>query len=138
MTNARAILLSGLLLGSLLPAQLCAAYPRLQPPAAEAVKLPDTPAGRAAALYLEAHNSGDPKRMEDFLVQHLPRGLSNPQFKDLQQQTGGFTVTGVRESRDLVLRLEVKSKKSGRDLLLIVALEEHAPNAIRAIALTTP
>lgn len=139
MTTLRTVLLSGLVLGSLLPVQLCAAH--LQPPPAAApaeVKLPDTRAGKAAALYLEAHNSGDPRKMDDFLAKHLPRGLSNPQFTDIQQSSGGFEVIRLRESRDLALHLEVKSKRSGRDLVLVVALEEAPPHAIRVIGLTTP
>jgi len=56
-------------------------------------KMPDTPAGRVAAAYLRAFNSGDEKAMREFFLNHLSkssRAANGRTSQDLSPNAGRF------------------------------------------------
>jgi hypothetical protein len=135
MTNGKTILLSGLLLASLLPVQLCAAHPLLQPPAAASVALPVTPAGVKAAMFLEAINSGDAEKLAAITKQHYPGQVDNPQGRMIQERTKGLDVTAVDQSAEHELVLSLKSRASGNAVKMRVVVEPGPPHTVRSIGL---
>ncbi len=63
------------------------------------VRIPDTPAGRQFAAWLEVFNSGQQERFEDFLS-HYKNPSAHDVNRDLEfrQMTGGFELRKVEQS----------------------------------------
>ena len=143
MTNAKTLLLSTLLLGSLLPVQLCAAHPLPQPPAAApeaaAFKFPDTPAGLKLSLLFKALESGARAPLIDFLKAHYPKVSAEDQANQILQireQSGGMTPLSVDpRSTPTAIAVKVKSRNSGTEYLYLLAVESAAPNNVAAIGM---
>jgi CubicO group peptidase (beta-lactamase class C family) len=72
------------------PAMVAASPAPVEAPAAQAVPIPDTPAGRFASVLLGAYNSADPKQLERFSA--LYGRKTPPQvWIDMHATTGRFT-----------------------------------------------
>lgn len=104
-------------------------------PAAAAVSLPATPVGEKAGLYFDANNSLDPAKMKAFLTEHFPKGLSNPQFEEIQQSAQGIDILSVDEASDQRLLLTVRTRKSQMNYRMIFRMEAAEPSKLGAIGI---
>jgi len=74
-------------------------------------EIPDTPAGRAFKMWLEAFNSGDRARLDAYYQKYEP-DKSAEGMVSFRAQTGGFELLGIDKSEPLHLEYRVKEKKS--------------------------
>jgi hypothetical protein len=86
------------------------------PVAAQPVSPPDTPAGHVLAAWLEAFNSGDEPRVKDFLEKYQwPAPLITQMIR--RRQTGGYDLTGIRQSEPLRIEFFATERASGTHTL---------------------
>jgi CubicO group peptidase (beta-lactamase class C family) len=117
------------------------AQPQTKPmPAPPAVKMPDTPAGRIAAEFLAAFNSGTEKDFLEFFRRNAgqaalkrrtdeERLAMNRQMKD---RLGRLTVRSIESSGDVGIILLAETEKAGW-VKLEFLLEAEAPGKLDAI-----
>jgi hypothetical protein len=86
----------------------------LADPAAPAI--PNTPAGRALASWLEVFNSGDSARMDSFDQTHVP-WLSHDKAMGLFARTGGFEFETVEKSDGLWIMFRAREKATSKEVL---------------------
>ncbi len=113
-THALAVLLGATLLLPLMPSRMSGRAPERTPPAVdEQAALPDTPAGRCAADYFRAFNSGNEDAMRAFILKY--RSPSYMQSNPLEKQMRFF-----RSIRQLSGDLVPQSHDSISDYDLVV------------------
>jgi hypothetical protein len=78
--------------------------------------IPNTPAGRALASWLEVFNSGDSARMDSFDQTHVP-WLSHDRAMGLLARTGGFDLENVEKSDRLWVMFRAREKTSSKEVL---------------------
>ena len=73
--------------------------------------IPDTPAGRVLRAWLEAFNSGDRARMDDFLKSYAPKlneaVIASAQFRG---QSGGLDLLAITRNEPLTIGFRVQEK----------------------------
>lgn len=106
------------------------------------IQLPDTPAARQCAAWLESFNRGDRDSYRDFLQNHFPSRLKNLDdemgFRDM---TGGFDLRKVEESTPIklvALMQERVSDQFGRLTLEVEASEPHHITRLELWAIPRP
>jgi hypothetical protein len=109
--------------------------------AANAVTIPDTPAGRLARRYVEAFNSGEPPKARDFIQRSLVPSTTRSTeermaawamaFHDL----GPLVVTGVRSSSENEIVLDVRAR--GRHFRLTAKRSADHPDRAASITIGT-
>lgn len=105
------------------------------------VRLPETKAGRIAAAYLEAFNTGERDAMRAFEAAHRANaeqlaGSLDARllaYKELYEDWGRLTVDGVFESEDLSLTIGVLAAKKDDFLRFHFELEPKEPYKLFAI-----
>ncbi len=105
------------------------------PVASDEVKLPDTPAGKTVAAFLQSINSGDLEKMKRF---HTERGDTDENAEkdfNLYNQSGGFKALSVVASSDYEITILVQAKKDGRRLNFNIVVQPSPPHAIDTIRL---
>ena len=85
---------------------------RALPVAAATVTPPDTPAGHALADWLEAFNSADEARMNAYSDKYHTATRLGQQMP-FRLATGGFDLTGIRESQPRRIEFIVKDRANG-------------------------
>ena len=101
----------------------------------EEIKLPDTPAGKTIAAFLQSFNTGDLEKMKRF---HLDRGDTDENAEkdyNLYNQSGGFKLLGVVASSTYEITVLVEAKKDGRRLNFNIEVQPSPPHAIDTIRL---
>ncbi|HST21202.1 MAG TPA: hypothetical protein VLR90_08815, partial [Blastocatellia bacterium] len=96
----------------------------------DAVKLPDTPAGKTFAAFLTAFNSGSLETMRRF---HSARGGNDEnadQDMNFYKQSGGLKLSRVIQSGDYQIEVLVQTKNDDRWLRLTMGVEPTAPYAV--------
>jgi len=89
--------------------------------------LPDTPAGRVLAAWLQAFNSGDQERIDNFYKQHLPKFLADdPRSPGFRAGTGGFDAIEVRKTGPFRAEIVVKEKASPTTAFIAVEVHDGA------------
>jgi len=81
-------------------------------PAWSQVTIPDSPAGRALSMWLQAFNSGDSDRMQEYFKRYRPGepfGIE-PQFRI---RTGAFDLLSITRSEQLHIEFLVKGTADG-------------------------
>jgi hypothetical protein len=66
--------------------------------ASEAAEIPDTPAGEALALWLDAFNSGDRARIESFIKTRAPPQTLETTLR-LRALSGGLDLLAIESSQ---------------------------------------
>ncbi len=99
--------------------------------------IPDTPAGRQLAGWLEAFNSGDPARFEAFLRAEYPSAPVRPgadaQFR---QQTGGFDLDEIASADETVIAAIVHERIwTDSSARLVLAVEAEPPHDIASLSI---
>ncbi len=104
------------------------------------VKFPDTPVGHQAAAWLDAFNSGDRSKLQDFLENNLPdRAQHMEQEMGFRKMTGGFEVKKIEESTPTKLTALVQERNSDQIGRLTMGVDTAEPHRVtnldlRAIA----
>jgi Peptidase family S41/N-terminal domain of Peptidase_S41 in eukaryotic IRBP len=78
---------------------------------AQSPAIPDTPAGHALQMWLDAFNSGDRARMQAYLTKYEPNKPLDPQAA-FREQTGGFDLLAIDQNDRLHIQFRVKEKNS--------------------------
>jgi hypothetical protein len=85
----------------------------ISPVHAEPVTIPDTPAGRVVAAWLEAFNSGDRARVGAYQQEYEPTSsLPLDAIMAFRAQTGGFDLVGIHKNEPLHIEFLVKERAS--------------------------
>jgi hypothetical protein len=75
--------------------------------------IPDTPAGRVLAAWLEAFNDGDQARIAAYLQEYEPAlGVPLDAVMAFRARTGGFDLVGIHKSERLRIEFLVKERAS--------------------------
>jgi CubicO group peptidase (beta-lactamase class C family) len=96
----------------------------------DAVKLPDTPAGKTFAAFLTAFNSGSLETMRRF---HSERGGNDEnadQDMNFYKQSGGLKLSRVIQSSDYQIEVLVQTKNDDRWLRFTMGVAPTAPYAV--------
>lgn len=95
--------------------------------------IPETPAGRIAAAYVKAFNSGDPKELIEFMKKKDGRsGSESPDpkiVKTLMGELGKLSVTEITWSKDHQVTVALKAG-NGKKILLDCYVETAEPHKI--------
>lgn len=75
--------------------------------------IPDSPAGKTLAAWLEAFNSGDKAKIEAYCQKYEPGKSENlERMLELREMTGGFNLVRIGKSEPLLIELAVKERGS--------------------------
>ena len=112
---------------------LCIAASAVAQPAAA---LPDTPAGHALGTWLDAFNSGEDARLKAFTEQYqwqeaLPTQLTR------RRQSGGFDLTGVRQSEPQRIEFFLKARTDGQRFLARLSVAASDPPSVTSMYFAT-
>lgn len=95
--------------------------------------IPETPAGRMAAAYVKAFNSGDPKELVEFMKKNDGRpGSESPDpkiVKTLMGELGKLSVVEITWSKDNQVTAALKAE-NGKKILLDCYVETAPPHKI--------
>jgi CubicO group peptidase (beta-lactamase class C family) len=105
-------------------------------------QFPDTPAGRQAAAWLEAFNSGNLERLREFLQKNYPaRAPQAEQSFGFRQMTGGFDFRKMEESTPTKLTALIQERSSDQFARLTLEVdnsESHQITRIEVFATSRP
>ena len=108
-----------------------------QPQASVQVTIPDTPAGKRLAGWLEAFNSGDSEALRKFREE----GFANPPRRtaeeelEFRERTGGFELRGIVISTSTHIAAQLKEKNSEQRAEIQIDVEPEQPHRITAFGL---
>lgn len=95
--------------------------------------IPETSAGRMAAAYVKAFNSGDPKELVEFMKKNDGRpGSESPDpkiVKALMAELGKLSVAEITWSKDHQITVALKTE-NGKKILLDCYVETVEPHKI--------
>jgi len=95
------------------------------------MQLPDTPAGRQTAAWLEVFNTGNRESYRDFLQKNFPSRLQNlEQEMGFREMTGGFELRKAEESTPTKLLALVQERLSDQFARLTLEVEAGEPHHI--------
>jgi retinol-binding protein 3 len=77
------------------------------------VTIPDTPAGRAVSAWLEAFNSGDRARLDDYFKKYEPSKHADD-FMGFRDRVGGFDLISIEKSEPNRIVFLLKERNSER------------------------
>ncbi len=99
--------------------------------------IPDTPAGRVLRAWLEAFNSGDRGRMDDFLKSYGPKlneaAIASAQFRG---QSGGLGLLTITRNEPLTIGFRVQEKTQPTVLTGKIKVTAANPPAIENFVLS--
>jgi len=99
------------------------------------VQLPQTPAGKQCAAWLEAFNRGDRESYRAFLEQNFPSRVKNlDQDVGFRAMTGGFDLKKVEESTPTKLVALVEDRHSEQFARLTLEVQAAAPSQITSMS----
>lgn len=100
------------------------------------VQLPETPAGKQCAAWLQAFNRGDRDAYRSFLEQNFPSRAKNlDQDVGFREMTGGFELRKVEESTPTKLVALVQERNSDQFARLTLEVQAAAPSQITSLSL---
>jgi D-alanyl-D-alanine carboxypeptidase len=101
-------------------------------------QFPETPAGRQAAAWLDAFNSGNRERYREFLQKNYPaRAPYIDQSMGFREMTGGFDLRKMEESTPTKLVALVQERLSDRFARLTLEVEAAETHRIMKLELFT-
>jgi hypothetical protein len=90
------------------------------------VTIPDTPAGRAVSAWLEAFNSGDRARLDDYFKKYEPSKHAED-FMGFRDRVGGFDLISVEKSEPNRIVFLLKERNSERRALAKFQMSDSDP-----------
>ncbi len=109
---------------------VCAALPA----AAQQPAIPDTPAGRTLQAWLDAFNSGDRAKIENYVKTIAPSQNADT-WINFRGNTGGFDLLSVDSSEPLQIRFRVKEKNSNKTAIGELLVKDGNPPTVVGFAL---
>ena len=98
------------------------------------VTIPDTPAGHTLQSWLDAFNSGDRAKIENY-VKTIDRSQSVDGMMSFRSSTGGFDVLSVESSEPLHIRFRVKEKGGPTTALGNLLVKDDQPPTVATFGL---
>lgn len=95
---------------------------------ASAATIPDTPAGKVMSAWLEAVNSGDKARLDDYFRQYEPEHADN--VLDFRDRSGGFDIVSVKKSEPLRLVFVLKERNGELQALARLQVSGTEPRRV--------
>ena len=103
---------------------------QVTPAGSQAAVLPQSPAGRAAAEWLDAFNAADSARLAAWNSKYaLDRSV--PQQLAFRRETGGFDVVSVETNEPLLVEYVVRDRARSTTALAVLDLKAGDPPVIR-------
>jgi D-alanyl-D-alanine carboxypeptidase len=100
------------------------------------VVLPDTPAGRQLAAWIEAFNSGDDARLAAYVSEEWPTFPSPSIIVESRRDSGGFTLLGIESATNTQVVSVVEERDwPGMPLRFTLNVEAEPPHRIRGAQL---
>lgn len=99
----------------------------------DAVKFPDTPAGKTVAEFFTAFNSGNVETMKKFHLAHGGNEENAEKDKEIFERTGGLKPHSVKRSEKTEIEVLVQTKNGGDWLSFTFTVGQEAPYAIQGI-----
>ncbi len=94
-------------------------------------QFPDTPAGRQAAAWLEAFNSGNLERYREFLQKNFPaRAAEAERSVGFREMTGGFDFRKMEESTPTKLTALIQERRSDQFARLTLEVDNSDSHQI--------
>jgi hypothetical protein len=90
------------------------------------VTLPDTPAGRTASAWLEAFNSGDRARLDEYFKKYEPERRADD-FMGFRDRVGGFELLSIEKSEPARIVFLLKERNSERRALAKFQVNDSDP-----------
>jgi retinol-binding protein 3 len=90
------------------------------------VTFPDTPAGKVASAWLEAFNSGDRARLDDYFKKYEPSKHADD-FMAFRDRVGGFDLLSVEKSEPNRVVFLLKERNSERQALAKFQVSDSDP-----------
>jgi len=100
----------------------------------ETPAIPDTPAGHALQAWLDAFNSGDRGRIQEYLAKYEPAKALEPTMS-FRQQTGGFELLGIEKSDRWHVDFRVKEQLGPTTALGKIEVKDADPPQITSFSL---
>jgi len=98
------------------------------------VTIPDTPAGRTLAAFLDAFNSGDQAKIDAYIKDRSPKTTVDF-FHSFRSQTGGFDLLAIESSEPLQISFRVKEKASAIVAIGSILLNTAEPHLVDNLGL---
>jgi len=103
--------------------------------------IPDTPAGKQLAAYMQAFNSGNHATMQAYFAANMEAPPKDPEFSkrmadqalQLYGQTQGFTVRKVEQAASASIRALVQARATGMWTEFSLFITAQAPEYVQAI-----
>jgi peptidase S41-like protein len=90
------------------------------------VSIPDTPAGRAVSAWLDAFNSGDRARLDDYFKKYEPSKHADD-FMGFRDRVGGFDLLSIEKSEPNRIVFLLKERNSERRALAKFQVSDSDP-----------
>jgi D-alanyl-D-alanine carboxypeptidase len=97
-------------------------------------KIPDTPAGKVFARWLEVFNRGQRAELQEFLAKYVPDRSVDDEL-GFREQTGGFDLNKIETSTGMKLTGVVKERGSSNYARFLFEVEPEEPHRIANIGL---
>ena len=94
--------------------------------ASAAVLIPDTPAGRIMSAWINAFNTGDRARLDDYYKKYDPEKHADD-IMDFRSRGGGFEVVSVEKSEPRRIVLLLKERNSDMQALAKLQVSDSDP-----------
>ncbi|MDB4884275.1 MAG: Secreted peptidase, partial [Gemmatimonadetes bacterium] len=104
-------------------------------------QMPDTPAGRQLAAWLEAFNSDRHEPLQQFVERNVPLASrtrlleASPGTFDFRARTGGFDFRKAEESTPLHLAALVQERGSDRIARMVIEVEPDSTHRITSLSI---
>jgi hypothetical protein len=90
------------------------------------VTIPNTPAGRTMSAWLDAFNSGDRSRLDDYYKKHDPEKHADD-IMDFRDRVGGFELISIEKSEPLRIVFLLKERNSDMRALAKLQVNDSDP-----------
>ena len=103
-------------------------------PAVCEVAIPDTPAGKTLQAWLDAFNSGQRAKIENYIktIDHQQNADGMTSFRAM---TGGFELLSIESSEPLRIRFTVKEKQSDTHAIGSILVKDGQPPTVESFGL---
>jgi hypothetical protein len=103
-------------------------------PAVCQVAIPDTPAGKTLQAWLDAFNSGERAKMENY-IKTIDHQQNVDGMMGFRSGTGGFDLQSVDSSEPLHIRFTVKEKQSDTHAIGSILVKDGQPPTVESFGL---
>jgi retinol-binding protein 3 len=113
-------------------------------PRDEQLTLPDTPAGRCVAAFLEVFNSGNDEQVRAFEQRYraasalATRSIQDrvDQLNQIRGDLGNLTLLLVADAGETDIAIQASASKTGEEWTLAFQFEDRPPNGLLTLAIT--